>query len=355
MKKLKVAVIGVGNISYYHIINYVANPDTELVAFCDINPETLKRRGAEFGVTNLFEDYHEMFEKMPEIDLVSVCTWNNAHAPAAIAALNAGKHVLCEKPMAMNAQEAEEMRAAAKRSGKILQVGFVRRFGNDAAVIRDFSERGDLGELYYARASYVRRNGNPGGWFGNKALSGGGPLIDLGVHVIDLVRYLMGNPAPVSVYGATFRKLGNRKNIKTPRAYHATVTSKEDLCDVEDLATALIRFDNGAVLNVQAGFCLNLGKDETNIELFGTKGGVQLDPAFNLYTEMNDYLADVKLVGDTAFDFDGAFRGEIYSFVDAVLGRGPVRASADDGVALMKILDAIYASAETGKEIAIGL
>lgn len=354
MKKLKVAVIGVGNISYWHIIHYIANPRTELVAFCDINPETLKRRGEEFGVKALFSDYREMLEKMPEIDLVSVCTWNNAHAPAAIAALEAGKHVLCEKPMAMNAGQAEQMKRAAEKSGKILQVGFVRRFGRDAAVIRDFAERGDLGELYFARASYVRRNGNPGGWFGDKSRSGGGPLIDLGVHVIDLVRYLMGNPRPVSVYGATFRKLGNRSNIKSPRGYLATVTARDDVCDVEDLAAALIRFEGGAVLDVQAGFSLNLGKDETNIELFGTKGGVKLDPEFRLYTEMNDYLADVSLAAETSFDFEAAFRAEIDSFVDAVADSSPVRATAEDGLELMKILDAIYKSAETGKEVLIG-
>ena len=354
MKKLKVAVIGVGNISYFHIVNYVSNPNTELVAFCDINPDTLKRRGEEFGVKNLFTDFNEMFAKMPEIDLVSVCTWNNAHAPASIAALNAGKHVLCEKPMAMNAKEAQEMREAAIRNKRILQVGFVRRFGKDAAVIRDFAEHGNLGELYYARASYVRRNGNPGGWFGDKSRSGGGPLVDLGVHVIDLVRYLMGNPKPVSVYGAAFHKLGSRKNIKTPREYRATVTSKDDVCDVEDFATALIRFENGAALNVQAGFSLNLGKDETNIELFGTKGGVKLDPEFKLYTEMNDYLADVSLAAGTAFDFDGSFQNEVYAFIDAVRGVAPVRASAEDGVELMKILDAIYESAETGREVIIG-
>lgn len=351
MKKLKIAVIGVGNISRWHITSYLNNPDTELVAFCDINPETLRRRGEEFGVSALYESYDEMLEKTPEIDLVSVCTWNNAHAAAAIAALNAGKHVLCEKPMAMNAAQAEEMRRAAEKNGKVLQVGFVRRFGQDAAVIRDFRE--SLGELYFARASYVRRNGNPGGWFGNKALSGGGPLIDLGVHVIDLVRYLMGNPKPVSVYGASFRKLGDRKNIRTPRAYSATVTANADVCDVEDLAAALIRFDNGAVLDVQAGFSLNLGKDETNIELFGTKGGVKLDPEFRLYTEMNDYLADVNLAASTGFDFERAFQCEIDSFVGAAQGKNPVLASADDGVELMKILDAVYRSAETGHEVPI--
>lgn len=351
MKKLKVAVIGVGSISGVHLINYKNNPNTEIVALCDINRETLERRGKEFGVTALYEDYTEMLAK-EKIDIVSVCTWNSVHAPATIAALNAGAHVLCEKPMAMNTAQAEEMREAARRNGKILQVGFVRRFGRDAEVIRDFSSHGALGDLYFARAFYVRRNGNPGGWFGDKSRSGGGPLIDLGVHVIDLVRYLMGNPKPVSVYGATYHKLGNRPNIRrAPGSYSAMVTSKKDICDVEDFAAAYIRFENGATLDVQAGFSLNLGKSEMNLELFGDKGGVKLDPEFKLYTEMNDYLADVSLDAKTDFDGEAAFTAEINGFVDAVLGKAPVRATAEDGIELMKIIDAIYASAESGHEI----
>ena len=320
------------------------------MALCDINADTLKKKGETYGITNLFLSYDEMFAKMPEIDIVSVCTWNSAHAPATIAALNAGKHVLCEKPMALNADEAEKMREAALKNDRILQVGFVRRFGNDARIVRDFAAHGDLGEIYYSRATYVRRNGNPGGWFSDKSRSGGGPLIDLGVHVIDLVRYLMGNPQPVSACGATFYKLGDRRNIITPKAYSATVTSNKDICDVEDLAVALIKFENGAVLNLQTGFSLNVEKDQTSIELFGTKGGVKLDPEIKIYTEMNNYMTDVAIVGASNFDFAGAFRNEIYGFIDAVLGRAPVIAPAEDGVALMRILDAVYRSAQTGKE-----
>lgn len=352
MKKLKVAVIGVGFISYYHLINYQNDPNTEIVALCDIDREKLERRGKEFGVKALYEDYREMLAK-EEIDLVSVCTWNSVHAPAAIAALEAGKHVLCEKPMAMNAEQAEAMRAAAEKSGKVLQVGFVRRFGRDAEVIREFSQRGALGDLYFARAFYVRRHGNPGGWFGDKSRSGGGPLIDLGVHVIDLVRYLMGNPKPVSVFGAAYRKLGNRPDIRQVGTYSTVTKSRNDICDVEDLAAAFIRFENGATLDVQAGFSLNLGKDETSIELFGDKGGVKLDPEFRLYNAMNGYLTDVAIADRTGFDFEEAFAAEIHGFVNAVLGKAPVRATADDGVELMKIIDAIYASAESGHEIVL--
>ena len=210
MKKIKVAVVGTGGISNQHINAYLKNDNVELYALCDINEEVLRRAGEKYKIDRLFTDEAEMLKSLPEIDAVSVCTWNSAHAPCTIMALRAGKDVLCEKPMALNAKEAQEMLDTAKACGRKLMIGFVRRFGNDTAVMQDFINDGVLGEIYYAKANYLRRNGNPGGWFGDKKRSGGGPLIDLGVHVIDLTRYLMGNPKPVSVYGATFKKLGNR-------------------------------------------------------------------------------------------------------------------------------------------------
>ena len=146
-KKIKIAVIGVGGISEAHIGGYKALPNVELYAFCDINEKTLKLKGERHGVTRLYTDEATMLAELPEIDAVSVCTWNAAHAPCSIMALNAGKHVLCEKPMAMNAQEAQEMLEAAKRNNRVLMIGFVRRFGNDAAILKDFIDAGDFGEL----------------------------------------------------------------------------------------------------------------------------------------------------------------------------------------------------------------
>jgi len=254
-KKIKVGVIGVGSIAEMHIAGYKADPRVELAAFCDINEERLKEKGERHGVTRLYTDVKDMVAK-EELDAVSVCTWNAAHAPCTIAALEAGLHVLCEKPMAMNVAEAEAMRDAAKRSGKLLMIGFVRRFGNDCAVVQDFINEGYFGDLYYAKATYLRRNGCPGGWFGDKSRSGGGPLIDLGVHVIDLVRYLMGNPKPVSVYGATFQKLGDRPGIKKGDAYQSSTTEEKPVFDVEDMASVMIRFDNGAVLSISSAFAV---------------------------------------------------------------------------------------------------
>ena len=243
------------------------------------------------------------------------------------------------------------MKEAAERNGKLLQIGFVRRFGNDCAVLQDFLQEGTLGDIYFAKAAYLRRNGNPMGWFGDKSRSGGGPLIDLGVHVIDLTRYLMGNPKPISVYGVTFHKLGNRSELKDKKAYVSVSATEKDICDVEDMACAMIRYDNGAVLSVETSFSLNLKKDQGTIELFGTKGGAKLSPELELYTELNGYMADVNLCTPTALSFDGLFQGEIDHFTDCVLDGTPCRAPAEDGVELMKILRAIYQSAETGHEV----
>ncbi|MBO5214917.1 MAG: Gfo/Idh/MocA family oxidoreductase [Clostridia bacterium] len=353
MAKIKVAVVGVGNISNCHINGYLKNENVELYAFCDINEERVKAQGAKYGVTRLYTDEATMLAECPEIDAVSVCTWNSAHAPCTIMALNAGKHVLCEKPMAMNAQEAQDMIDASVRNGKKLMIGFVRRFGNDASVVKDFIENDKVGDIYYAKATYLRRNGNPGGWFGDKSRSGGGPLIDLGVHVIDLTRFLMGNPKPVSVYGATFHKLGNRPGVKSRVGYVSASRGSKDICDVEDMATALIRYDNGAVLSVEASFSLNIKNDSGKIELFGTKGGVKLDPEFELYTDVNNYLANVTLNMPTALSFDGLFENEINYFVNAVVNDVDVSSIARDGKTLMQILDAIYLSAKEQREVLI--
>ena len=349
---LKVAVIGVGSISSVHIEGYRHNPDVELYAFCDIDAKKLEEKGKKYGVTRLYTDLDTMLAELPELDAVSVCTWNSAHAPCTIKALNAGKHVLCEKPMALNAKEAQEMIDASKKNGKKLMIGFVRRFGNDTAGTRDFINAGNLGDIYYAKATYLRRNGYPGGWFGNKEYSGGGPLIDLGVHVIDLCRYLMGCPKPVSAYGATFDCIGMRKNLKDSVGYRSSSLVEEKF-NVEDMATALVRFDNGAVLSVEASFNLHIKKNVGEIQLFGSKGGVSLDPEFNLYTEVNNYLADVTLNMPTALSFDGLFQNEINYFVESLLTDRDLSSIAEDGCTLMKILDAIYESAATGKECLI--
>lgn len=348
--KLKIGIIGVGGISAVHIDAYLHNPRAELYALCDIDEEKLHEKGKRYGIDRLYTSAEEMLSALPELDAVSVCTWNSAHAPCAIAALEAGKHVLCEKPMAIDAERAKQMQEAAERNRRVLMVGFVRRFGRDCRLVKDFIDAGDLGEIYFAKAKYIRRNGHPGGWFGDRSRSGGGPLIDLGVHVIDLLRYLMGNRIPVSVTAATFDKLGNRPALKQQTASYLSETKTEKTVnDVEDFASVFIRFDNGAVLSVETSFRLN-GRDSAEVALYGDKGGVEFEPELTFFTERNGYLSDLTPVPSAKFD-GSAFQAEIDNFIDAILTGAPVQSPAEDGVMLMKILDAAYESAATGREV----
>jgi predicted dehydrogenase len=350
MNKIKVGIIGTGGISSCHLAGYKALDNVEVYAACDINEQRVKDYTQKNDIKHAFTDYNEML-MLDELDAVSVCTWNSIHAPAAIAALKAGKHVLCEKPMALNTRQAMDMESAAKAAGKLLMIGFVRRFGNDAAILKDFIDNGMMGDIYYAKASYLRRFGCPGGWFGDKDRSGGGPLIDLGVHVIDLIRYLMNGPKAVSVSGATFNKLGDRNNIKQAKAYVAADTS--NIFNVEDMAVAMIKFDNGSVVNVETSFSLNLKNDSANIELFGTKSGAKLDPKLEFYTEANNYLVDIIPAHDTALSFNGLFENEIAHFIDCVQNGTKCISPAEDGVEIMRIIDAVYESARTGREVLI--
>lgn len=351
MSKIKIGIIGTGGISHLHMAGYKQLDNVEVVAVCDINKERVEKYAEQYGVQHIFYDYNEMLQ-MNELDGVSVCTWNNSHAAASIAALNAGKHVLCEKPMSMSTEEGLAMQKASEQSGKLLMIGFVRRFGSNTEIAKDFIDRGDLGDIYYAKTKCVRRAGNPCGWFADKSRSGGGPLIDLGVHMIDLSRYLMGKPKAVSVYGATFDKLGTRTNIKAVDRYYAS--DKDGECTVEDFATAMIRFDNGAVLHVEVSFSAHIEKDELTLDLLGTKGGMKFEPKLEIYSEKYDYMTNMTPVFTVpSNDFSAFFNKEMKHFVDCIETGNPCRNPAEDGVELMKILDAVYKSAQIKKEVII--
>lgn len=351
MEKVKVGIIGTGGISHCHMGGYKALKDkVEVVAVCDIDEEKVKAYAQQYEVPRWYTDYNEMMAK-EQLDCVSVCTWNAAHKGATIAALKGGANVLCEKPMAMNAEEAEEMRLTAKETGKLLQIGFVRRFGRDANLIKKYVEDGVMGDVYYGKATYLRKDGCPGGWFGDKAYSGGGPLIDLGVHVIDLSRYLAGNPRPVSAFGVTYANLGCCRAAGSDTAWDGPTLKAGYEYDVEDFASAMIRFDNGFTLQVEASFNLNCEKDCGTVELYGTKAGVSAENC-DLFTTVAGRYVKITPDGENNFDFD-AFSREVAAFVDASTGNGPCRATADDGTWLMKILDAIYESAKTGKSVDI--
>lgn len=354
-KIMRVGIVGCGNISNSHMQAYRKNPNVEVVACCDINKARAEAYAKAYGIKSFYGSIDEMLEKEEHLDSVSVCTWNNGHYECSMKAMKAHKNVLVEKPMAMNAKQALEMQEEAKKQGVVLQVGFVKRFAKTTKIFQDFQASDTFGNIYLTKAIYTRRVGNPGGWFSDKSKSGGGPLIDLGVHVIDLSRYLMGMHKPVSVYGATFNKLGDKLHIKGIGHYHPVdFDEKTNICDVEDSVIALIRFDNGSVLHVEASFTLNIKEGITTLQLFGDKGGATLEPHLEIYKDVDDYLTNITPVIDYASDvFGDMFANEINHFYDCCVNHVKCLAPAEDGVVLMKILDAIYESARTGHEVKI--
>jgi len=345
-KKLKIGMVGAGNIANCHLEAYKKCPAAEIVAICDIDENRLKQTSERFGIKNTYGSIEDMLAN-EKLDACDVCVWNVNHAKCSVYALEHGLNVLCEKPMAMNAQEAEAMKDAADKSGKLLMIGFVKRFMNSTRVIEQYV--GDFGNIYYAKATYLRRHGAPGGWFCDKARSGGGPVIDLGVHVIDETRHLMGSPTPVSVFASTSYNIGFRPELMNKPGW-VPAPSKFDtgITDCEDFGTALIRYDNGAVVLLEASYSLN-GESKNEEALYGTKGGVVINDKTTIYTTMHNTLADITPV----IPGNDCFADEMAHFVDCCLNGTKCLATPEDGIWVMKILDAIYESAKTGHEVII--
>ena len=352
-QKIKIALIGAGNIAKTHIRAYKSVPEVEIAAICDINKEVLEATAEEYGIEKKYLSVDELLENEKELDAADVCVWNCNHAKCAIAALNAGLHVLCEKPMAYSVSEAEEMKACAEKNGKILMIGFVSRFSPGAKILKDYIDAGYLGNIYYAKTQYIRRHGNPGGWFSDKSRSGGGPVIDVGVHDIDRARYLMGLPKPVSVYAAAVDNLGDRRDLKNDVSYKPKDATDNDICDVEDFATAMIRFDNGAVIQVETSFDINL-PTQYGMTLCGDKGGMkESDTEPVLYTNLNGFMTNVNIDTSCYKEGKSEFEGEMRHFADCILGKCECIPTAEDGLIIMKIVEAIYESARTGHEVII--
>ncbi len=346
LKKLRVGVIGLG-IGRGHIRGYQGHRAAEVAALADTDEARLAEVGEEAGVAARYADAVEMLKK-EDLDVVSVATPNRFHAPLAIAALRAGAHVLCEKPMAMNAREAARMNAVAREAKRRIMINFSYRFSAPSQALRRVVDKGVLGEVYFGRTIWHRRRGMPrfGGWFGQKALSGGGPLIDLGVHRLDLALWLMGYPEPEWVLGNTYDRIASRLAREQHKAF-----------DVEDLASAMIRFRGGASLVVEASWAANIAEPELmETRLLGTKGGLH---QFNLegtykfgaryYTERRGVLADHDVVPPKRLIPDACWH-----FIDCIVKDKPHLATGEEGATVMKLLDAIYLSAARGRPVRVG-
>jgi len=356
MATLKAAIIGCGGIANgKHMPALKRNPNIEMVAFCDIVEEKATKAAKDFGAEGavVCTDYKEIL-KDGSIDICYVLTPNREHSFIAIDALGAGKHVMCEKPMAKTAEEGAAMCEAAKKSGKLLSIGYQNRYRADSLTLKRLCEEDELGEIYYAKAVAQRRRAVPTwGVFLDKDAQGGGPLIDIGTHALDLTLWLMNNYEPQMVVGNVFYKLG--KQTETANAWGDW---DAETFDVEDSAFGHIVMKNGAVISLSASWALNtLDVREASCELCGTKAGADLRGELSLngvkcnkqYTESFDLGA-----GGVAF-FEGGGSSpedvEAAIFINAVLGKGELTVMPEQALVVTQILEAIYKSSETDQPV----
>lgn len=353
--KLRVGIIGAGSIAQYsHLPGYNRLPDVRVVALCDVDAERAKSMADAFGVPRIFTDYEAML-RQEALDVVSICTPNALHAPMTIAALEAGAHVLCEKPMAVTTVEAQAMADTAHRSGRKLSVGFHYRFRPDTLLLKRAIDDGVLGQIYYAKASILRASGIPGygTWFTNKDLAGGGALMDIGVHFLDLTLWLMGHPRPVAVTGATFAKFGPQ--ARRLGSWGATHVKSPARFDVDDLATALVRFENGAILSLEASWAGYSGPAH-RVQLFGESGGAEISPErfgrdqpLHLFGDIGDVPSES--MPTLPHPRISAHDRLIEAWIDCIRADEPPAITPEQGILTTQIIEAIYRSAEEGQEV----
>ena len=353
-RKLKIGVIGAGGICHVaHMPGYAHMDNVEIVAICDIKIEKAKEVAAKYKIPQVFENYMDVIN-LPGLDAIDICTPNYLHSIIAVAALEHGLHVFCEKPDAVNVEEVEKMKAAAEKSGKVLMVMRNNRYMQVSSFLKKYIEDGRMGEIYAARCGWQRRRGIPGkgGWFTTKAQSGGGPLIDLGVHMIDLTMWLMGNPKPVAVTGCTYNKFADTDTSDSVNSDFGDKNA-EGTFDVEDLAMGFIRFENGACMQIEFSWASNVKEEQRFFELRGTKSGAKWsssDQKLGIYEEEYgrtvDYMPNIDNTKGTQIH-----EANLRHFADVVLNGTEPMFVPQQGVNMVKILEAIYKSAETGKEV----
>ena len=355
-KKLKLGLIGLGGIcNGAHMPGLAEIKNVEIAAICDINPQKIEKFKAKYNMPDVpsFTDYKDLLN-FEGLDFVDICTPNYLHSIIAIAALEKGLHVFCEKPDAVSVSEMEKMKAAAEKSGRHLMVMRNNRYRKSSKYLKKFINEGNMGDIYCGRCGWQRRRGIPGkgGWFTTKEQSGGGPLIDLGVHMIDLAIWLMGNPTPVAVSGTTYCKFANSDASDSAHAAFGEKNA-DGTFDVEDLAMGFIRFDNGACLQIEFSWASNIEQEKMFVELRGTKAGAifcddMVDETTKIFTETDGILEDVLPKISKTKLIHGK---NLAHFVDVILGNAEPDYVPQQGLDMIKILEAIYTSAECGHEI----
>jgi predicted dehydrogenase len=352
-EKIRIGVIGCGA-GRFHAQQYASMPDVELVALAGLEPDRCRQIAEQHHIPHVHHDYAELIAR-PDVDGVSVCVPNHLHAPMTIAALEAGKHVLVEKPLAASVAEGEAMAEAATRTGRVLMTVFNRRFRNDSQIVKRHVEAGALGQIYFARTGWLRDQGIPGGaggWFTDKARSGGGCLIDLGVHMLDLALWLMGQPRVESVSAATRAALGPRGRGLFP-GYRQ---GEGDTFDVDDFVAAFLRLESGATLALEVSWAGYIEKgDRFFVQLWGDEGGATMDvlnyttqDTLRLYTDVHGTRTEIR--PETAGEYEKSVNHE---FVRAIrLGRA-LSPTVEEGLQILRVIEAIYRSAEVGREVTL--
>jgi len=360
---VKIGFIGCGGIAFgKHFPGMKQEEGVELVAFCDIVKERAEKGAKEFGTPDakVYTDYKELLADK-SIDAVHVLTPNVAHAEITIASLEAGKHVLCEKPMAATTADAKAMLDARDRTGKLLTIGYQYRHFHENAIAKKVIDDGWLGDIYYAEASYIRRRGVPTwGVFMDKEKQGGGPLIDIGTHALDLTLFLMNNYEVDHVVGTSFEKLGRLLDSETQGQTSWTGNPdpwNEKTYEVEDFAVGYIKMKNGAVIHLKASWALNMETKPGMVNLCGTKGGLDTYDGVRLNHVVGAQQA-VTMVGSKIPPYIPGMTGgeappskEAQIWAKALKGEGDLFVTADQAFVVTKILDSIYESSRTGKAV----
>ena len=359
MDKVRIGIIGCGGIANNkHMPALHRLPDVELVAFCDIIVERAEKAAKEYGIegAKVYEDYKELL-KDETIDVVHVLTPNREHSFITVDALEAGKHVMCEKPMAINTEEAQKMLDAAKRTGKKLTIGYQNRYRPDSWYLKRACDNGDLGEIYYAKAHAIRRRAVPTwGVFLNEEEQGGGPLIDIGTHALDLTLWTMNNYEPKMVVGSVYKKLGDQRE-----SGNAWGDWDPEEFTVEDSAFGYIVMKDGATIVLESAWALNsLDVDEAKTSLCGTKAGADMKGGLRINKVQygKQVVENVNLeAGGVAF-FDGGAANpediEARMWINAVKNDTDVVVKPEQAIVVTKILEAIYQSAREGKPVFFG-
>ena len=356
MDKIKIGIVGCGGIAngkHFPAIKRSGNFD--IVAFCDIKIERAEKAKIEFGTEDA-RVYSDFTELVKEKDLVAVyvLTPNKSHAAISIAAMKAGKHVMCEKPMAKSYAEAKLMLDTANETGKILTIGYQNRYRTDSTYLKKACENGDLGDIYYAKAHAIRRRAVPTwGVFLNEEEQGGGPLIDIGTHALDLTLWMMDNYELESVTGSVYRKLADQKD-------QGNAFGEWDPTEftVEDSAFGFIKMKNGATIHLEASWALNtLEVDEAKTSLCGTKAGADMKNGLRInrvqYNKQCVEQPDLRSGGVAFYEGHSANETDIEQkvFYDAITKGTELVVKPEQALAVTRALEAIYESARTGKTV----